>query len=66
MKQKLWCCVGFDFKTPYFQWHSLAYTRSQSIKLHTESSVWTWRKWKSKGWKCIKVEVIINQINEVK
>lgn len=66
MKRKLWCCVGFQFKKPYYQWHSLAYTKSASIKLHTGGGDWTWIKWKSKGWKCIKVEVIINPINEVK
>lgn len=66
MKTKLWCCVGFNFKEPYYQWQSLNYTRSESIKLHIGNSNWNWIKWKNIGWKCIKVEVIIKPINEVK
>lgn len=37
-----------------------------SIRKHLREGYWDWKKWKAKGGKCIKVEVIINPINEVK
>ena len=62
MKQKLWCCVGFNSKEPYYGWQSLSYTRTKSIKKHIGGGCWSWNKWKRKGWKCIKVEVTIKPI----
>ena len=63
MKQKLWCCVGLNFKKgPYYAWQSLSYKRTESIKKHIDGGAWNWLKWKSKGWKCIKVEVTIKPI----
>jgi hypothetical protein len=41
---------------------TLSYTKKGSIKKHIEYSFWTWHKWKTKGWKCIQVEVEIKPI----
>ena len=66
MKTKLWCCVGSSFKEPTYAYDSLSYNRSVSIEKHIKGGSWGWDQWKSKGWKCIKVEVEIKPINEVK
>ncbi len=66
MKQKLWCWVGFDFPKPYYDWQTLHYTRTSSIKKHIEGSSWDWRQWEKVGWKCIRVGIIIKPLNEVK
>jgi len=66
MKQKLWCCIGFDFsrdpKKPDYWLESLAKTKEQSILRNGGD----WETYKKRGWKCIKVEVTIKPINEVK
>jgi hypothetical protein len=62
MKQKLWCCVGFNFKEPYYDWQSLSYKRTNSIKDHIKGSSWNWLQWKKAGWKCIRVEVEIKPL----
>lgn len=63
MKQTLWCCIGTDFKDgPNYDWTTLSYKRSDSIQ-KCVSNIWnTWAKLKSQGWKCKKVEVTINII----
>jgi hypothetical protein len=63
MKQTLWCCVGFKFTSPCYDWSSLSYKRTDSIKKFITGSSWNWIKWKSKGWKCIKVSVEIKPLN---
>lgn len=62
MKQKLWCCVGFGFTEPLYDWTSLSCKRTDSIKKCINGTNWTWVKFKKKGWKCIKVEVEIKPI----
>lgn len=62
MKQTLWCCV----KKSNYDWTALSYKRTDSIKSFMQGSLSAWQQWKSKGWKCIKVEVEIKPLNEVK
>lgn len=62
---KLWCCVGYGFKSPYHHYDTLSYRRRDSIKkLMQFSSGKTseWKFWKSRGWRCVKVEVTIKEI----
>jgi hypothetical protein len=66
MKQKLWCCVGYFFNEPLYNLLSLSYTKSESIRKHIEGGEWDWKTAKKSGWKCMKVEVEIKPINEVK
>ena len=65
MKIKLWCCVGFDFKEPYYYLPSLAGSK-KGATLRFNNGEYIWENYKKKGWKCIKVEVTIKPINEVK
>lgn len=59
----MWCCVGTNFKGGYyFDWSTLSYTRTTSIKKLCKGEAWNWQKWKRKGWKCVKVEVTITEI----
>ena len=62
MKQKLWCCVGYDFKEPVYDYESLAYYKKRSITKHLREGYWDWKTWQKKGWKCIRVEVTIKPI----
>ncbi len=67
MKTKLWCCAYTIKNEERSDFRSLAKTRHESIGICSDSA-YDWKimknnKWK---WKCIKVEVIINPINEVK
>jgi len=61
MKETLWCCVGFQFKNPYYFIPSLAEKRKDSIR---KLPVGNWGIRKKQGWKCIKVEVIIKPIKK--
>lgn len=65
MKQKLWCCVDFCRDKSYYELQSLSDTRkdSKAVILEYYSD---WKTAKKSGWKCIKVEVEIKPINEVK
>ena len=56
MKQKLWCCVNDG-----------EYYLSSLYRKKSESIDWCrcdllWEDLKKKGWKCIKVEVTINEV----
>lgn len=48
MKQTLWCCV----KKSNYDWTTLSYKRTDSIKSFMQGSLSAWQQWKSKGWKC--------------
>jgi hypothetical protein len=61
---KMWACVSREFtKNPFYvAYDTIAWRRSDSIKKHIHGGVWTWRKWKSKGWTCERVLVVISPI----
>lgn len=59
-----WICIGTQFTTPYYDESTIAYKRTTSIKRLCADSSWNWKKWKSKGWKCIKVSITIQPINQ--
>ena len=63
--QKLWCCVDTNFNNPLYYLPSLSHRKKDSI-LATVNSILTWDDLQAMGWKCIKVEVIIKPLNEVK
>ena len=65
MKQKLWCCVNNNL-LPECYLPSLAHKKSDSIVALITGSTMTWKGCQEYGWKCIKVEVTIKPINEVK
>jgi hypothetical protein len=62
MKQKLWCCYNTESDTYYLP--SLSYRKSDSQDVLRGN--WKWEKLRETGWECIKVEVEIKPINEVK
>lgn len=63
MKEERWCCVGTNFKEgPCYALESMRYSRSTSICAFIDGGDWTWRKWKAKGWKCVKVAIEITPI----
>lgn len=61
MKQKFYCCIG---KLGRFDHTTLRYYRKESIKAFLEGSRLTWNECKRMGWKCVKVEVTIEAINQ--
>lgn len=62
---EMWCCVGTGFKCGnYYDTSTLSYLRKWSIEKLVEGGYWPWRKWKSKGWKCVRVTVSINELNK--
>jgi hypothetical protein len=63
MKQKLWCCVCTIKGRQYYDYSSLRPLKSDSVKIYDE---YGWEKMQKTGWKCIRVEVEIKPINEVK
>jgi len=64
MKTKLWCCVDYKPEEPNYYLPSLAHKKKDSkLSLKYNSGI----SFKDlEGWKCIKVEVTIKPINEVK
>jgi hypothetical protein len=62
MKCKMWCCCKELESGVYYHTDSMRESRSLSISAFVRYSDWTWRKWKSKGWKCIKVTIEITPI----
>jgi hypothetical protein len=65
MKQNLWCCVK-KYKKTFYDFSTLAETKKRSIKYFEGEGIFKWQDFKDNGWKCIKVEVEIKPINEVK
>jgi hypothetical protein len=66
--QKLWCCVSPNGEENY---KSLADSKVESIFSHTSpysdrTPAGYWNYWESDGWRCVKVEVTIKEIKEVK
>ena len=66
MKQKLWCCVDTNFDSPIYYLPSLSHRKRDSILVMTVNSKLKWNEYQELGFECIKVEVIIKPINEVK
>lgn len=58
---RMWVCVG-QTKDPDYS--SIAYKRTDSIKNSIKGTYWSWRKWKSKGWKCIRVNIHFEEIEK--
>jgi len=64
--KNMWMCVGAKTKNinkgffpAYF---SVYYTRTGSIKKFIEDSPKSWRWWKRKGWKCVRVNISYKEI----
>lgn len=52
--KKMWVCIGGK---SYPDYSSISYTRTDSIKKCIAGTNWTWRKYKSNGWQCVKVNI---------
>ena len=63
--QKLWCCVNNNLQPDYYI-PSLAHRKSDSISALIYAATMTWKDCQEYGWKCIRVEIIIKPLNEVK
>jgi len=63
MKEKRYICYRVYRGKPQYRIHTLAYYRKDSISSLLEGSTMTWNQAKDFGWKCVKVEITINQIN---
>jgi len=62
MKQTLWCCVNDKLEDPGYYLNSFANKKADSILKFTMDTKINWESFKSLGWKCIRVEVIIKPI----
>lgn len=63
MKSILWCCVAEDPAGRInYDWQTLSCTRKDSrAKFAPKSGDYTnWKYWAKLGYKCVKVEVVIN------
>jgi len=52
--KKVWMCVS-ESGNPDFQ--TISYYREISKNKLCDQGFWDWKKWKSKGWKCVRVDV---------
>lgn len=65
MKSNRWICIQAKYghaKQDWFAEWTLAFTRKESKALLTKEGTMTWEELKRDyGWRCSKVEVIINE-----
>lgn len=63
MKKILWCCVYESSKgVVYYELQTLSHTRKDSkTKFAPKTGTYSdWKYWAKFGYKCVKVEVVIN------
>lgn len=61
MQVKRWVCINKRF-SERFLLDTLAYTRTKSIQLFIQDTSDTWIRWKKIGWRCVKVNLTIEEI----
>lgn len=55
----MWVCVS---ELKCIDYETFSCTRTSSIKKLVLNTSWTWRKWRRKGYRCIRVNVKIEEI----
>lgn len=56
---KMWVCVGSHGWADH---QTIQYKRTDAIKELLKGSSWNWAKYKRRGWRCIKVNIIFQPI----
>lgn len=63
MTEQLWCCIRKDHKgEDNFDWQSLSWRRTDSIKKCVGTGDITWVEYKKWGWRCVKVNMTLEII----
>lgn len=60
--KNMWVCCGSSGNIDY---SSIAFKRTDSIKRFVGDTHWSWGKWKSKGWSCIRVNICFEVIGNI-